>query len=186
MPKSKRLTTLHREIGALRKQFLPDRFDPLGRYTDPRRAQAHTRAFIVLSHAEIESYLEEWAKEIARASETIWLSSKRITKPLAFLLATIAERISVPNNDTPLVLEGKTVKLFQAYYKSIKDNNGIRETNVFTLFGPLGVPAMALGATLLPNLNSLGDRRGKRSPGPLLAAVRARKAATQPPRRQKA
>jgi len=72
MPRSKRWKDLRQEIAALRKQFLPDPFHPLGQYADAARVQAHTRAFLVLSHAEIESYLEGWAKEIARAAERVW------------------------------------------------------------------------------------------------------------------
>jgi hypothetical protein len=52
------------------------------------------------------------------------------------------------------------VKLFQKYYKQISDNNGIKEANLLSLFGPLGIPAIALGTTLLPNLDSLGATRG--------------------------
>jgi hypothetical protein len=121
----------------------------------------------VLSHAEIESYLEGWAKEIARASEDIWLSSTRMTSPLTFLMATLAERIQIPDTirvpnskDGPQRLADAAVKLFQRYYKQIKDNNGIREKNILTLFGPLGIPATAYGSTLVPNLDNLGAIRG--------------------------
>jgi hypothetical protein len=167
MPRSKRWRDLERETGRLRKQFLPEVFDPLGVYPNSTRVQAHTRAFVVLSHAEVESYLEGWAKEIARASETVWASSSKITKPLAFLLATLGERINVPvtlvgpkATDSAQRLTDVFVKLFQKYYKLIKDNNGIKEKNVIALFGPLGISAAALGATLLPNLDSLGAIRG--------------------------
>ena len=160
MPKSKRWKDLERETNRLRRQFLPDPFDPLGVYTDSGRIQAHTRAFLVLSHAEIESYLEGWAKEIARAAETVWMNSQRITRPLAYLLATLAERIEASSKDSPQRLAATSVKLFQRYYKVIKDNNGVKESNVLTLFAPLGVPSSALGATLLPNLDSFGSRGG--------------------------
>jgi hypothetical protein len=121
-----------------------------------------------LSHAEIETYLEEWAKSIARVAELTWTSSGKIAKPLSFLLATLGERIEVArtfsgpkNADSPQQLVEISVKLFQKYYKLIKDNNGIKEKNILTLLGPLGVPASAFGLTLLPNLNSLGVLRGE-------------------------
>jgi hypothetical protein len=50
--------------------------------------------------------------------------------------------------------------LFPKYYKHIKDNHGIRERNVLELLAPLGVPVDVFGPTLLPNLDSLGERRG--------------------------
>ena len=167
MPTSKRWKDLSREIAALRKHFLPTAFDPLGTYPNLARVQSHTRAFLVLSHAEIETFVEEWAKEIARASEVAWTSSRKITDPLSFLFATLAERIDVPitlvgpkGKDSPQRLADASLKLYQKYYKQIKDNNGIKEKNVLALFAPLGVPAAALGSTLLPNLDNLGVLRG--------------------------
>jgi len=167
MAGSKRLKDLNREINRLRNQFLPDPFDPLGNYADTQRVQAYTRAFLVLSHAEIESYLEEWAKDIARSAEKLWDASAKMTTPFSFLLGTLAERILVPNTlrepgakDTPKRLAEGATKFFQKYYKQIKDNNGIKEQNVLNLFGPLGIPATALGSTLLPNLDTLGATRG--------------------------
>jgi hypothetical protein len=167
MPRSKRWNNLKREITTLRKQFLPDKFDTLGRYPDGVRVRAYTRAFLVLCHAEIETYLEEWAKDIARTSETVWQSSGKMTTPLTYLVATLAERITPPNTlrgpnpkDSPQRFVEVTAKLFQRFYKRIKDNHGIKEANVLTLFDPLGIPATALGTTLLPNLDSLGATRG--------------------------
>jgi hypothetical protein len=165
MPKSKRWQDLERETRRLRHQFLPEPFAPLGVYPNSARVQAHTRAFLVLSHAEIESYLEGWAKDIARAAETRWTSSNKVTKPLAYLLATLAERIEPKAKDSPQKLADASLRLFQKYYKVIKDNNGVKEANVLTLFAPLGIPASALGATLLPSLDSLGSLRGSHAHG---------------------
>lgn len=168
MGTSKRLKDLKRQIGTLRKHFLPNPFDPLGRYSDQSRSHAHTRAFLVLSHAEVETYFEDWAKEIARACEVVWTSSGKITEPLGFLLSTLSERVEIPMTlagprvkDSRQRLTDASVKLFQRYYKLIKDNNGIKERNVLGLFSPLGIPAVAFGPTLLPNLDSLGELRGE-------------------------
>jgi RiboL-PSP-HEPN len=167
MPRSKRWRDLQRETNRLRRHFLPERFDPLGMYPDATRVQAHTRAFLVLCHAEFEGYLEGWAREIARVAETAWTTSNKVTKPLAFLFATISERVEVPvtlvgpnAKDSPQKLADASVKLFQKYYKLIRDNNGVKERNVLALFGPLGLPASALSSTLLPSLDSLGALRG--------------------------
>lgn len=167
MPTSQRWKSLKREIETLRSQFLPERFDPLGVYPLTSKVQAHTRGFLVLSHAEIESYFEEWAKEIARASEVVWKSSRRVTAPLGFLLVSYAERLEVPTTlvgptakDSPQLLVDLSVKLFTKYYKRIRDNHGIKEKNVLNLFSPLGLPAVALGSSLPPNLDYLGELRG--------------------------
>jgi hypothetical protein len=167
MAASKRLKDLRRQVEELRNHFLPMAFNSLGSYPGMQRVHAHTRAFLVFSHAEIESYFEGWAKDIARATEDVWKNSQRITEPLAFLIATLAEKIDVPEKlvgpnrkDAPQLLQDQLIKLFPNYYKQIKDNNGIKEHNVLSLFGPLGIPATAIGSTLLPNLDSLGADRG--------------------------
>src|SRR5450756_2042674 len=58
MPRSKRWHDLEREVLLLRRHFLPSGFDALGQYHRPTQVQSRTRAFLVLSHAEVESYLE--------------------------------------------------------------------------------------------------------------------------------
>jgi hypothetical protein len=168
MSVSRRWKNLGREVERLRHLFLPALFDPLGQYTDSKRVQAHTRAFVVLSHAEIESYLEDWAKSVTQSCETVWNASSRVTQPLAYLLVSHAERIEPSQTlaesrgkDMPTRLGESTSKIFQRQYSQVKKNNGIKEKNFWALFGPLGVPASALTATLLPNLDSFGELRGR-------------------------
>lgn len=168
MPRSKQLKFLERETSRLRGHFLPDPFDPLGQYDDTARVQAHTRAFVVLAHAEVESYLESWAKEIARAAERAWIAKRRVTGPLAFLLATRAERLAIPETlagpgakDPVVRLREASVKLFEGYFKLIRENNGVKEKNFVALFAPLGIEAGAVSATLLPDLDTFGSLRGK-------------------------
>ena len=164
---SKGWSLLQRELDRLRRHFLPAPFNALGVYPDSARTQAHTRAFLLLSHAEIESYLETWAREVARAAEAIWTSKQRITPPLAFLLSWGDERLLLPDSlsgpgskDSQQRLAELVTRLFPVYYKRIKENNGVKEKNVLGLFGPLGVPVGAFSATLLPNLDALGAIRG--------------------------
>ena len=164
---SKRLGQLEQGIRELREQFLPDPFDPLGQYRDGQRAQAHTRAFLVLSYAEFESFLEEWAKELARSAEKLWSTRGRIAVPLSFLLSWYDERLAPSDSmaspgakDSHQRLADIVSKLFPANYKRVKDNHGVKDLNVLRLFGPLGVPSSAFGTTLLPSLDDLGTVRG--------------------------
>src|SRR5688572_7095992 len=122
---SRRLAALKRDIELLRKQFLPQTFNNLGVYPDSDRVQAHARAFLVLSHAEVESYIEEWAKEIARASEEIWKKSRRIALPVAFLLNWTDKRLRVAETLGAAVLGPQRLddvlkRVFQDYYDTVK------------------------------------------------------------------
>ena len=164
---SKRLKALETELEQLRKQFLPAAFDPLGVYPDPPRVQAHTRAFIVLGHAAIETYLEDTARGIAKAAEAVWKKRAHVTAPLAFLLATMLERLKLPlrlpgpkGKDGPQVFSDQISTLLQNYYTAVNKNHGVKESNVLELFVPLGAPATAFGVTLLSNLEALGSLRG--------------------------
>jgi len=164
---SRRYAALQKEVEALREHFLPKPFNPLGTYPNSRRVQAHAGAFLVLSHAEFESYLEDWAKDLTRACEVLWGKSGRVAMPLAHLLGISDERIGLPKSltaagakDSSARLGETLVALFQDFYGRIKANNGIKESNVVSLFAPLGIPSAAFTPTLLPNLDALGSKRG--------------------------
>jgi hypothetical protein len=167
MAASTRWKDLEKDINRLRKHFLPEVFSATGVYANSNRVQAHTRAFLVLSHAEIESYLEEWAKEIARKTEDLWILSGKLSEPLAFLVAALGKPLGVPTNiSTPGVkdvrarFEEASLKYLPEFYSIISENNGIKEHNVAQLFGPLGVPTVAFSPDLLLKLDNLGARRG--------------------------
>lgn len=164
---SKRLDQLKRNVATLRQQFLPDPFNALGVYSNEALTQAHTRAFVVFVHAEIESFLEEWARDIVSSAESIWKSTDRITTPLIFLVASASDRVSFPDSlgppapaDPPQRLRTHCGKAIANFYDSIKANHGVKEKNVLSLLSPLGLSAAALSPTLLPNLNSFGIKRG--------------------------
>src|SRR3954462_7392796 len=95
---AKRWAELHRDVELLRRHFLPDPFDHLGRYANPNRVQAHTRAFLVLSHAEIESFLEEWARQLTKACEVVWKKDHRVVGPLPYLLSIFGAPNTVPES----------------------------------------------------------------------------------------
>lgn len=167
MAQSRRWQSLDNEIESLRKFLLPTKFDRLGQYARPRLTQARTRAFLVLSHAELESFFEQWAKEIARKSEEIWKNNRRMTQPLAALMATTENHVVVNDKQTLDPQDMITAQVdkfvqqrYEAYYKIIKDNHGIKEINLMRLLTPLGIPGSVFGSTLLPSLNSFGSSRG--------------------------
>lgn len=165
MAGSSEFKSLSREVNRLRKHFLPEVFDPLGSYSNSEEVQAHTRAFLVFCHAEIESFLEWWAKTIARKAELLWVNKRRVSAPLAHLVAASMNRLIVSetsSNDPPSTrFEACANSSFHQFYLKIKRNNGVKEPNCLQLFGALGIDASAFGATLLPSLDSLGQDRGE-------------------------
>jgi hypothetical protein len=168
MSKSIGYRALMAEVARLRESFLPKPFDPLGRYRQAPLVHARTRAFVVLFHAEIESFLEEWAKGIARASETAWDRRAKVTTPSAFLLAIDSDPQSVTGAFAGVAKAdlskrfGENLKAaFQRFYRLVKENNGIKETNVLSMFCRLGISPLLFDAKLLADLSSLGVTRGE-------------------------
>lgn len=164
---SLKLGTLKKSTKELRTHFLPRIFRPLGDYPRATRVQAHTRAFIVLVHAEIERYLEDWSQEMTDACEAKWDTLLRITKPLSCLLAASEEHIRLPASQSDIQQEemdarvnGIIKTVIKSHKTIIKNNNGIKEANLLDLFAPLGLPSTALGSTLVQNLDYYGKSRG--------------------------
>lgn len=158
---------LQGEIRRLRKQLLPVQFDPLGRY--PPAIQTRTRAFLVLSHAAIESYLEEEPKRIVRKAEELWKNTGKIVRPIAFLLAHRAQALSSPSGTANYCPEADIATVLPPilieFYTLVRKNNGIKEHNVAELFFRIGIERSAFGTSLLPDLSSLGSDRGEHAHG---------------------
>ena len=68
--------TLCDRFEKLKLAFLPEEFSPTGEYEDI--VYEHTRAYKVLTHAELEYYFEEVAKAIAQKALREWRSSNQV------------------------------------------------------------------------------------------------------------
>lgn len=157
------------EARKLRRTFLPEIFDPLGVYPDQQRVQTHARAYVVLCHAEIETFIEAWAKELARKSEEVWKRSGRVCAPLAHLLAASSNRLKVSTSKgavdgcAGVRFKEQVARILGDYYAVIAENHGVKEENCLRLLGALGIEYAAFGATLLPSLDSFGKLRGEQA-----------------------
>jgi len=154
----------------LRRALLPTKFDPTGNYR--RQESVHLRAvsFRLLVHAEIESYLEDKAIELASRGWTVWKSA-RITTDVTVALIAFAgvEACKAPGklggdpkkqkayDDYAVLLE----KANGIWRYDLKNNHGVKEENVLALFLPLGISPTELDTTLLADLSSYGALRGE-------------------------
>jgi hypothetical protein len=118
-------------------------------------------SFRVLSHAEIESYLEESALAIHSAAWDLWNKHQHATLSLACLLGfsevtTGPRSIKQGNTDVSAPLQ----KANNAWREALRNNHGIKEINVLTLFLPVGIQQSELDQTMLNDLSSFGSSRG--------------------------
>ena len=129
-------------------------------------------AYLVLAHAEIESYLEDRVVEIATNSLKIWKNNNQTTITLVSLFAFSGLNLEKPPdslivNQQPQILEEKLKldkklsKVFGSFRKSVKNNHGIREKNILLLLLPIGVSSDDLDQVWLQEMNDFGAKRGE-------------------------
>src|SRR5487761_235660 len=151
MPQSRRFRALEKRVDALRSHFLP-RFSPIGQYT-PRQYDL-TSAYVLLVHAEIESYLEDRAREVALRAQVSWKRHGRHSR--------VIKRLFHFHNrtDRPWKRFEKRRETIQAclnsYFSLINNNHGIKEDNVCKMLFPIGIAYAHLDVLWLSSLKSFG------------------------------
>jgi hypothetical protein len=161
---SKRFEEMEKRLGELRSSFLPDAWDPTGTYT-PRVVDL-TRAYRLLSHAEIEAYLEDVAlAAVVRACEA-WDVTRTVSECLLSLLAYFgaapitAKEIAKAKPGRQLVDVVESAKKDYSHYVR-EENHGIRALNVRRLLFAAGVREHDLSSTWLNTIDSFGAQRGE-------------------------
>lgn len=168
MRRSRKFRELSSRISRLRNHLLPKAFHPMGLYTERQIDRA--RAFRLLAHAEIESYLEDIAFDTANKAYDIWQQRGLSTQPLIALVAfseansrDLTGKISLNNYDD---LEGRikrSINSFNSYTKG--RNNGIKEADLLRLLLPIGITESDIDPVWLSTTNSFGGSRGETAHG---------------------
>lgn len=161
MAGSPRFRKLHKRAQALRTRFLPAAFSPVGVY--PLAVLDHARAYRVLVHAELESYFEDRALELADRTIQVWQNSRRASIHLLCLVASLessSNRLSRQFGSQPTIstIAHQAVSSFRVV---VGGNNGIKSKNLAKLFCPLGFDDTNFDPGLLPMLDSFGGNRGQ-------------------------
>ncbi len=164
MPTSLRFRELRRRIVELRDHFLPKQFDPTGSYT-PRQSD-RARAFRLLAHAEIESYLEDVVKEAANVAFEMWRTGAGISSSLVAMIAFVDENLGAVPETKDLTGERELTKRirlsrdkFNKY--AFARNHGITERDVLKLLLPVGISEKDIDSTWLATIDSFGQSRGR-------------------------
>ncbi|MEB3191185.1 MAG: HEPN domain-containing protein [Snowella sp.] len=163
---SQRFRVLEKELKSLRKNFLPRQFDDVGNYYTPRKI-ALAGAYLVMSHAEIESYFEDRVLDVANNAKRIWDNSQhqQVNLTFACLLAFSGLKLE----KTPESLSSQSFKdlgnkfddSFQAFQNYVRTNNhGIREKNIISLLLPIGIKSSQIDSLWLQEIDNFGKKRG--------------------------
>jgi len=169
MQKSDRFIDLEGELLRLKEQFLPE-ISPISSYSE--REIALTIAYIVLTHAEIEAYLEDRVWEIAVHSKNKWVSERLASRTLITLLAFSGQKMELPP-DTLTPVQGsreispekikidKKIELaLNAFYRIKENNHGLKEANLLALLLPIGIDSDDLDSVMLATMDTFGEQRG--------------------------
>ncbi len=155
-PIHKRLRRLVSRISELEDRYLPSTFSLTGRYS--RRQRDDTKAFLLLVHAELESYFEDRVRKIAEKSADRYRRSGFCTPVLSRLILyyhAFAQKKFEP------VSQNVMQKAMNLYLDRVQANNGIKEKDLLGLFLPLGISHQAMDTQLVTACNQLGQKRGE-------------------------
>jgi len=166
------------QINHLRKAFLPRNLQQdIINFT--QKLSLRALSFRILSHGEIESYLEDRSLEIATAADLAWKNQEKISKTTFCLLAFSGHPMA-PLPDTLRAPPKKKQTDWQALItpdhrlsKSIAQlihhvkhkNHGIKEDSVVSMMLPIGVDPSLIEEVLLADLNDLASKRGEAAHG---------------------
>jgi hypothetical protein len=157
MSQSKLFRAMNAEIRLLGKTYLNFGARPFGNYT--RRQMSAAAAYTIFCHAEFESFLEGWAVTFTDFADSNW-KAKQATRPLTHLCTFHEGRkelSSVPSKDVWNEMVDKAIRQHRAV---ISQNNGIKESNVCKLLGPIGFDVTKIDTVLLADLSAFGTVRG--------------------------
>ncbi len=138
------------------------------------RLSLRALAYRVLSHAEIEHYLEDRAAEIAVAADKAWKTRRHVSETTLCLLAfsgislsKLPASLKPPANKkqvdwlTLIKPDDRLSTSVTAFIRRVRqENHGIKEENVLALLLPIGFPSEDLDELLLADLNDFGSKRG--------------------------
>ncbi len=156
----------------MRLHFLPHQWDPTGSYSERKLDRA--RAYRILTHAEIEFFVENIVLDIVEREFRQWSESRKPSHIIICLMAASkvgwqdveTEPLDLGRIDPPIIKKEDTAidqiieRAVEQYRDIVRNNNGIMERNLKRLLMPVGIALSELDQTWLNNMSSFGGKRG--------------------------
>ncbi|WP_281863990.1 hypothetical protein [Planomicrobium okeanokoites] len=180
---------LKKDINELREDLLgkyyekannkeePDPFMGVEQPKDIKLLKNRVRAFYLVSHAEIQSYLEYICDYHLKYAYKKYTEKGEISKLLLFFLSTYSQGFIQPSyyNVDPNRAENSNKKLHDTdsiekryeyikkeYNKTIEENNGVKKKNLYLLLHPLGITVNSFEELKMTSLlDEFGKQRGE-------------------------
>jgi hypothetical protein len=155
MPTPQRLQRLLTRLDKLEAHLLPAAFSLTGRYS--ARQRDYTKAFLLLVHAELESYFEDRARKLATNALARY-QGKGICTPV---LSRILVYHNAVKGGLGPVSPDAVGRAINYYLDQLDKNHGIREKHLLNIFLPLGIEHGGLDGQLVAACNQLSQKRGQ-------------------------
>lgn len=152
MANTKRFNQLEKRITIIENSYLP-KISPTGAYSN--KEQDDLRAFLLLIHAEIESYFEEISENKVKTAFKNWKINRSKSNVLLSLVSFCGDDIHSKE------LEDRIHKSLTFYISKLKKNHGIKEKNILDILLPVGIEYNSIDATWLNTMTSFGTNRGE-------------------------
>lgn len=128
-------------------------------------SQYKIQAYRLLSHAEIEYYIENIVLYKVNLIRDLWQKQRILSESIAHLIVYNKQELPGPS---PKLSEISSKNDFQfrintilsSFEKIVKNNNGIKEKDVIPLLISIGVDYTQINQILLSNMSSFGTNRG--------------------------
>lgn len=160
MSSTKRFLLLRRELLKAKRAFLPAKFNPMGSYSELQSDRA--RGFLVVAHAEIESFIEDRVRDTATTSVEIWRTQRKTTTALAALLSYVFLEENEPRWKS---LDHRIGYAHNKFNLSVRGNNGVKIENLKRLLMPVGQDMDSLDPLFLGEMDNFGESRGAAAHG---------------------
>lgn len=119
--------------------------------------QDKIKAYILLTHSELEFYFEQIALNIKDAAVLPTIRRGNYSNiPLDLFVYT--HKQLDPDSDIDYNARGE--KVFNHFVQKIKKNNGIKKKDILSLLLPLGIEYHTITEILLNTLDTYGENRG--------------------------
>ena len=156
---------LESRIDDLIGTFLPDP-TPTGDYSVDEYDRIS--AFVLISHAEVESALEQMCEDTARELVEKWRGGMLPCSAIVSLIVyanpnEMSPPSSTADQPSSLQIAGFVDQAHKCYLRLVKQNNGLRPRQLGKLLRPLGIREQELDDALLAAMDTFGSVRGRQA-----------------------
>ena len=132
-----------------------------GNYT--KKESDMIRSYVILSHAEIESYFEDIADSKVRKALNDWMTNRKKSNCLLATMSFCTEEINweKEKKSDKEKLEFRINRIASHYLNKLNNNHGVKSINLINILLPIGIEVDEIDPTWLSTMDSFGSKRGQ-------------------------